>query len=243
MRQLITLVAAAFAAVALFPHATTAAMLFTEDFSSETPGSNMTLGTGHGSPVTSFDNQNFHITSGTGSRIYLGTNDLDYSTINFVFEATVTVPDTSDPWAMAFMGMGTTTPDSGLHGEPSFPGIYTVLSPVHNRALHKNGNFFTGTEWADNLAISNATHRLRMEWDATTEAAIFSIDVGNTGTFGHSSGSIVAADTFDNNSRLFVGGGNGLIFDDISVVPEPASWLLLLSALACGLLVRRRRGK
>ncbi len=39
---------------------------------------------------------------------------------------------------------------------------------------------------------------------------------------------------------LEVGYGNSVF---LTVVPEPGAWLLLLSALACGMLVRRRRGK
>ncbi len=42
----------------------------------------------------------------------------------------------------------------------------------------------------------------------------------------------------DGGKRFEVGYGNSVY---LTVVPEPGTWLLLLSALACGLLVRRRR--
>ncbi|MEO0017129.1 MAG: hypothetical protein RLZZ522_412 [Verrucomicrobiota bacterium] len=45
----------------------------------------MTLGTGFGSPTTTTIGE-FRITSGENSRIYLGTNDTDYSTIDFTFD-------------------------------------------------------------------------------------------------------------------------------------------------------------
>jgi len=34
----------------------------------------------------------------------------------------------------------------------------------------------------------------------------------------------------------------GTTWESVTLVPEPTAWLLLLSALACGLLVRRRAG-
>ncbi len=44
-------------------------------------------------------------------------------------------------------------------------------------------------------------------------------------------------------SLAVYGGMGGYYGPNIGYIPEPGSWLLLLSALACGLLVRRRRKK
>ncbi|HEX7260675.1 MAG TPA: hypothetical protein VF258_02580, partial [Luteolibacter sp.] len=95
-----------------------AAAYFTEDFNGGAVGRNMALGTGFGNPTTTFADKRFTITSGDKSRIYLGTNDADYSTVNFVFQATVTVPAGKSPWAMAFIGMGNRNAATINPGEP-----------------------------------------------------------------------------------------------------------------------------
>ena len=57
--------------------------------------------------------------------------------------------------------------------------------------------------------------------------------------------SVALNDTLLNNiSRVGISASStltGVSSFELTAVPEPASWLLLLSALACGLLVRRRR--
>ena len=99
---------------------------------------------------------------------------------------------------------------------------------------------------SNNIGLTAATHGMRMDWNATTSQAIFMFDLGNDGTYDPALTFTVngADNSFTaSNSQLFVGGGNGLTFDNVSVtspVPEPSSALLCaLGAFALG--ARRRR--
>lgn len=222
------------------------ATLFTEDFSDNSANPNMATGTGFGSPTTTTTGA-FTITSGDGNRIYLGTNNADYSTIDFTFEADVFVPNLGSPWGIAFLGMGNRDAGGGF-GEPLVgSNIMMALRgtddfPSGSLTSRDNGAF--GAAFS-NIGLTATTHGMRMDWDATTMQATFLFDLGNDGTYD-------PALTFtrngaDNgftasNSQLFLGGGNGLSFDNISVtapIPEPSA------ALLCGLgvlgLLRRRR--
>lgn len=231
------------------------AMSFTEDFSDNSASPNMVLGTGFGSPTTSMVGA-FTITSGSGSRIYLGTNDTDYSLQDFSFEADVTVPNTSSPWSIAFLGMGNSTADSGFFGEPtgsgSNPNLVMVLrndesvgSPPSFGNLQSRYNGVVGTPAFTGLGLTaGSTYGLRMEWSASSKTATYLFDATNNGVYtdpadkSYSSG---AANNLFNatNSRLFLGGGEGLVFDNIVVVPEPSA--ALLGGLGVLGLLRRRR--
>ena len=230
-----------------------AVTVFTEDFSDNSAGPNMALGAPGGSPTTDFTGD-FTITSGTGSRIYLGTNDTDYSNTYFIFEAEMTVPNTEDPWAIGFIGMG--NPDALGSGYPAYQSPLTV---PHLMMIIRNDN--DHLESADDAldaitgnpngtvievdpvtGIPNDTHLLRMTWNNVTQMALFEFDTGNDGSIDGSFTLDGSDNGFDaSNSQLFIGGGNGLTFDNISVaVPEPSSSALLgLGGLALAL--RRRR--
>jgi hypothetical protein len=229
-----------------FVNLASAATLFTEDFSDNSPNPNMALGTGSGSPTTDFTGD-FTITSGEGSRIYLGTTDTDYLGIDFVFEATVTMAADTSPWGYAFFGMGNRDATGGF-GEPGNQNLLGALDPSGNLRSRDNGA--DGGTAAIAEALTSGTHRLRMTWDSTTQQGLFQVDVNFTGTF--TSDYSVSVNGSDNgftslNSRLLLGGGNGISFDDISVaaviVPEPASGLLGIvgAALSYGMLRRWRR--
>ena len=214
------------------------ALSFTEDFSDNSASPNMTLGVPNGSPTTSMVGA-FTITSGPLSRVCLGTNDKDFSLYDFSFETDVTVPNDNNPWAIVFIGMGssdisTTIPNQGSH-------IYT-LSRNDNSNLESsdNGTFLTNKT---GVPVINGTHGIRMEWNATTKLATFLFDVGNDGTYDPAlTFTVNGADNGFNatNSQLFLGGGDGLVFDNIVVtVPEPSA--ALLGGLGVlGLLCRRR---
>ncbi len=236
-----------FATMAGLTVSSNAAVFFTEDFSDNSASPNMALGTGHGSPTTNFTGA-FTITSGDGNRIYLGTNDTDYSTADFVFEADVTIPNLGSPWSIAFLGMGSPNANGASYGEPTTnQNVISALRPDEgdggNLSSRDNGAF-AGPHFSG-IGLTIATQGMRMEWNATTMQATFLFDVGNDGTYDPALTFVVdgSDNGFDGtNSQLFVGGGNGTTFDNISVtaaVPEPSTALLAGFGLLG--LVRRRR--
>lgn len=233
--------------VAIVSQATASPVFFTEDFSDNSPGPIMALGPAGGTPTTDFTGD-FTVTSGAGSRIYLGTTGTDYLSSNFVFGATVTDPGTGSPWSLGFLGMGNYTPNPGTSYEPSStmivfggrPDTLTVRVIDDNSGAaveHSLGAF--AASWA------GGTHRLQMTWDASIQQALLQIDINYAGGpfVADFSTTVNGADNGFNatNSRLFVGGGFDVTFDDISVVPEPGSILLFGLGGAVALVRTRRR--
>lgn len=77
-----------------------------------------------------------------------------------------------------------------------------------------------------------------------TGIALFEFDRENDGVYNGANDRNFNLDGSTNgfnasNSQLILGGGNGLIFDNVSVTPEPSSLALIVGAV--GLLCRRRR--
>ncbi len=218
---------------------------FVENFSDNSPSPNMLTGSVYGSPTTNFTGA-FSITSGDSNRIYLGTNDTDYSTVDFTFEADVTIPNLGSPWSIAFLGMGSSNANGGFYGEPAPDhSVIMALRPDEgdngNLTSRDNGGF---NFIFNQIGLTTATQGMRMDWNATTKQATFLFDVGNDGTYDPALTFVV--DGSDNgfdatNSQLFVGGGNGTTFDNISIttVPEPTS--ALLGSLGLFLIGARRR--
>lgn len=238
-----------FATMASLTVSSHGATLFTEDFSDNSASPNMALGTGHGSPQTNFTGA-FTITSGSNSRIYLGTNDTNYNTIDFTFEVDVTVPVAifSDPWTIAFLGMGSPNANGGSYGEPTTGSNIVMalraddLGNFGNLTSRDNGAF---SPQQNPIGLTVATHGMRMDWNATSKQATFLFDLNNDGTYDPALTFVVnGADNgfTGSNSQLFLGGGNGLIFDNISVTaPVPESSAALLGGLGVLGLLRRRR--
>jgi hypothetical protein len=212
-------------------HPASGANFFTEDFSDNSPRPNMILGNGStdkvqgftGSPTTDFQGA-FKITSGEGKRIYLATKGNDYADLNFRFDATVSMPNTTNAWAYAFIGMGDHNATGG-YGEPGMPSIAAAIDPAAESVFRGRDN----GQGVSDTPIANprlGKHRVRMTWNAITKLALFELDLGYTGEFSADHKMII--DGSDNgftssNSRLFVGGGDGVTFDDISVTAVPGS--------------------
>ena len=234
-----------------------AATFFTEDFSSNTSGPNLTLGPVWNTPDPDFSNGNFSITGPQGGRIYLGTNDTDYATVEFTALATFTISSTpgTNNNVSPFMGFGSTTPDAGNWGEPTGPRMVARLQ-VDPDGIHYSDNV-AGERPASTIVggsgigLRGGTHRVRMIWDNNTQMATFDVDQDYAGGALVSDHNFVlngADNGFDasNSQLIFGGGGNGpndpMIIDDISVViPEPATGVLLLAGLVMLAVWRRRR--
>lgn len=230
------------------------ALSFNEDFSDNSAGPNMVLGTGFGSPISNFTGA-FTITSGDNNRVYLGTNDTDYALQDFTFEADVTVPNTSTPWSIAFLGMGNSNggnPFGEPTGNPTTPNLVMVLRNEEQVSgsfgnLQSRFNGGGGPIAFTSLGLTaGSTYGMRMEWVASSQTATYFYDATNNGSYSdpadrtYSAGAANALFT-NSNSRLFLGGGNGLVFDNIvvSTIPEPTA--ALLGGLGVLALLRRRR--
>lgn len=204
-----------------------AATMFTEDFSGAAMPANMESNLAGSASLDGLNHISFAGGNATwdmaGNRQYVRTIQSDYSSVNFRLEATITIA--YGPWGGAYIGLGEGLANPAAWGEPtSGKCLLAVLFPT---------GFGGNLDGRDNgigpfLATGGAgdgTHRLRFDWNATTKVAAISIDKNYTG------GSFVASATAtlngsDNgfttsNSHLVFGGGENVIFDDISVVANP----------------------
>ncbi len=224
-----------------------AALMFTEDFSGGA-SSNMAMTPSLDRAEYTGSLQNNHVDYAGGNaaweglaeyRQYIRTTDSDYLTVDFRYEATITIAAGSSAWADVMFGMGTGTA-AAPHGEPAGPNI--GISPEGGSTFTRD--ILNGVRTRNGRSGGAGTHRLRMDWNATTQMAEVSIDNGYNGTFSADNGFTLAganAGGLDaSNSYLFVGGGEGIIVDDISVIPEPAT-LGLVALMGGGMLFARRR--
>ena len=200
---------------------------FTEDFSDDSPAPWMLLGPPYGAVTTDFSGS-FTITSGEKKRIYLGTINAGYWRRNFIFEATVTVPLNGSAWGYPFFGMGSIVPVAGNYGEPSDPRLLMFANTKSTASqLQLKDNGATSSVYTGLGKLDEATHRMRMEWNAGSRIATFCFDRNNDGdgvVWDWKFTANGADNGFDvTNSQLLLGGGEGLSFDDIVVIalPEP----------------------
>ena len=219
-----------------------AATFFTEDFSSNTSGPNLTLGPVWNTPNPDFSNSSFSITGPIGGRIYLGTNDTDYATVEFTAFATMTIPSGSTSNNVSpFMGFASsTTPDTGNFGEPPAQRLVVRLQvdPDSVNSSDDGPGPFPGNgrppastleSSSTGIGLGGGTHRVRMHWDPGTGLATFDVDQDYAG------GPLVSDLNFvlngadngfnaTNSPLIFGGGANGsadrAIFDDISVTTD-----------------------
>jgi hypothetical protein len=165
------LVFASFVGLTLSSHGAT---LFNEDFTDNSPSPNMTVGTpftfgGGPGPATATTAGSFTITSGENNRIYLGTNDVDYSSIDFTFRADVTAPNFANDWSIIFLGMGSSTPAAASYGEPvtATPNLMMALRGSDNTFGTRNdgANLNSGTA----LGLTATTHGIKMGLELSDE--------------------------------------------------------------------------
>ncbi len=207
-----------------------------ENFSGNSAGPNLSLGSGYGSPTATF-NGNFTVTSSSNSRIYLGTEKTDYSKADFIFEADVTVPNLNNAWSTPFMGMGKAVALTGsnFYGEPlTIPHILMAVRNDENQleARDNSPSAVTNNFAVNNVGVTMGTHRIRMTWNATSKIATFAIDLGNNGSYDSSFTIDGSNNGFDTtNSQLFLGGGNGVSFDNISVIVQASAVPLKITSL------------
>lgn len=164
--------------------------------------------------------------NGTFERSYLRTTDAyKYGTRDFV--ATVQITNGPDAGGMAFFGLGDGRP-SDYYSSPcsSPPFVYMMffgqgwvarnkIGSVHNsdRVSH-----YFSTEAKDD----RRTIRAKLAWTAATGTAVFSINADNDGVYEDSVAVVCPGLALpENQSRLFIGGANGVTFSDFNVTVGP----------------------
>ena len=185
-------------------------------------------------------------------REYVRTVDSDYR--NFDYQITVN-HDSFDSGDIAFVGVGSGSPDSIFSNEPGFG---SMMFRLHNPALAggridlafwESGNDFfevslgsiTNINDPARINIRRAGDILTMSFD-TNFSGTYSPDVIRTFDLADSQYAALRT-ALDNESRLFFGSTFGTRFDDFVVtqaIPEPGIGLLALIVPAAVLLRRRR---
>ncbi len=201
-----------------------AAIEFSEDFAAGLPAY-MEPGIGFGDGVIDFSEGSARWSNVNGFRQYVRTKQSNYNQISFVFEGTVTLSPVAD-WGAAFFGIGRADGNAGFYGEPIQPTIKITAGPT---VSYLNGNAVFAIEnpgGAGNQAITmpgaagDGTHRLRLVWNALTKSAYAQIDrnyAGGSFVADYTSSEITINTLTASNSHLYFGGGNSIVWDDISV--------------------------
>jgi hypothetical protein len=194
------------------------------------------------------------VTAGDGGRSYVRTIDSDYATASFV--AGITFTTTSDE-QQVFFGLG--TGDVALFGTPDWSTLFSSASfwpEINNGKITRFKTANDVNVFADTLVpgIAHGTHRLEMTFDATTQFLQVAIDLNYAGgpfvadtvtsNFPIATANLFAADGWPTEpSRIFFGGDDGAVLRDlnITVVPEPASMVLVASGAMALTAIRRRK--
>ena len=203
-----------------------------------------------------FSGGNATITNPSGEgdkRQYIRTIESDYASVDFVLEATITSLGTGW-WEAAYIGLG--TGELGAFNEPTggpFIGLEHGADD-HSRWALRDGGWrnsaaeATGGAWSGDDSWTAGTHRVRLTYTVADQQMYSEVDKDYTG------GAFVADltsvwssngsdDGFDaSNAHIFFGAGNNTSFDDISVtvIPEPATFSLLVAFGGAMLFVRKR---
>jgi hypothetical protein len=208
-----------------------------EDFSSGILPATLERASGTDTPVFNGSTMKIPTVSGSGAfRTYYRTKTRNYFSVCFVAEVTVTINSVGAFGAgtvvFGGLGLGEGLLHSGKSNRPVFgPNIHVFANPT---------NFFPQFVIDDVDASlveaviatpvptfgGDGTHRYRLEWNADTMEAAGSIDNNYDGVEFVADYVSPPIDGSDNgftaaNSHIFFGGGDGIIFDDLSVTVLP----------------------
>lgn len=145
-------------------------------------------------PTVSFDAAGAHFGQqyaldgggGDGGRNYMRTLESDYAAVSFIaeitFEADLGVPGAAP--MQIFFGMG--SGDTALYGVPDWSTQYSSTFVTPESGFLKSWKSANDiNQWIDNdpvPALTGAgTHRLRMNYNATTRTIVYSIDMNYVG--------------------------------------------------------------
>lgn len=156
------------------------------------------------------------------ARVYATTAQGGMAKESFQAEITVTVKSGHGGNGCAFMGLGNGKPDPKAYGEPTLaPSLVFRLAPND----FGGGRVLATVDGqpAEEAQLGDGTHRLRLSWDAVKKCAWLEIHrnwkpgarFASTGLLQVPGGAAV----FNNDTRLFVGGAEDVLF---AVFAEPA---------------------
>jgi hypothetical protein len=213
--------------------------------------------------TVTFDASGTHfgaVFAGDGGRNYMRTLISDFATVKFTAEITFTASDGQ----AVFFGLG--TGDRALFGTPDWSTQFASASFWPETSTDKFTQFKTNNDsnsFVDTnvLGFPEGTARFRMTFDPVTGFLVGSIDTNDAGgpfvadvtgfpiatkapLLPNAPTGLFSADGWPTEpSRVFFGGDDGVTFRDltISVVPEPATWMLAM--LGAAAVVGRRFGR
>lgn len=192
--------------------------------------------------------------AGDDGRNYQRTIESDYATVSF--RAEITFETTADGQEV-FFGVG--AGDAALFGTPDWSTQFSSASFWPEANNDKITRFRTANDvnaFGDTTVagFSPGVHRLRMTYNVGTQQLLGEIDLNYAGgafvadpvgsNFPIVTTSLYAADGWPSEpSRIFFGGDDGTVMRNLSVtiIPEPASVMLLLCAAFTSVAVARRR--
>ncbi|ABM03562.1 gamma-D-glutamate-meso-diaminopimelate muropeptidase [Psychromonas ingrahamii 37] len=176
-----------------------------------------------------------------GLRSYLRTIETDYSSVSFVAEVTVTIPEVPRSGRnIVFFGLGPVLPVDkyGGPGTEAGSGISIGTLPTNFAPQFQVWNGVKPETKADVACGGNGTHRMRLEWNAETKTAVTSIDQDYSGGTFSADCTLPPITSFadqpNGSGRIFIGGDWDAIFDDLEVTIAHISPFKSHAAIAGG---------